>query len=210
MKNKFVLSFSLLAAAAAASAAPNAALVELQETAKTPTQEAVPTPSAEPVPGQAESKAGPVSAAQQLLAKTGKDIEALYRSSIPGPMPNGAAQGSATVAPGTADGEESRQVIAYLWQGKIFTRIDDRTANLVNKTVFGETFAAKVYFGASLLDGKQSVIIDYSETPFKPFRIIRDEIRQVGPGLYLGYAYLRGLNVAPVIFALDFNAPKSE
>ena len=200
MNNRFSLCLSLLTLAASANAAPNAALLELQETA--PAQTPAPTPAAEPAPE--------VSSAQQLLTRTGNDLVALYTRSEPGQIPDGAARGAATVSPGTADGEASRQLISFLWQGKVFQRVDDASANLVNKTIFGETFAAKVYFGKSLLDGKDSIIIDYSETPFKPFRIIRDEIRRVGPGVYLGYAYLRGLDVAPVIFALDFNAPKSE
>jgi hypothetical protein len=200
MNNRFSLCLSLLALAVTASAAPNAALLELQETA--PAQTPAPTPAAEAVP--------PISSAQQLLTQTAEDLVVLYHRSEPGPIPDGAARGSGTVSPGTADGEASRQLIAFLWQGKIFKRSDDRSADLVNKTIFGETFAAKVYFGKSMLDEKESIIIDYSETPFKPFRIIRDEIRLVAPGVYLGYAYLRGLDVAPVIFALDFNAPKSE
>ena len=207
MKNKFVLTLGLLSVSAAAIAAPNAALLELQATAKSPSPEAVPAPPAQPAPGQVDAKPAPLNAAQKLLVKTAQDLQDLYRRSEPGPLPEGSSQGAGTVSPGTEDGEASREIIALLWQGKIFTRIDDRTGTLVNKTVVGETFDAKVYFGESLLDGKESIIIDYSETPFKPFRIIRDEIRRVGPGVYLGYAYLRGLDVAPVIFALDFNAP---
>ena len=73
-------------------------------------------------------------------------------------------------------------------------------------------FPAKLYCGQSLLDGRrESVIIDYAFSDELPgyrenpdalggrngFRI-RDEIRMVRPGLYLGRAYLNR------IFALNF------
>jgi hypothetical protein len=73
-------------------------------------------------------------------------------------------------------------------------------------------FPAKLYCGQSLLDGRrESIIIDYAFSDELPgyrespdglggrngFRI-RDEIRMVRPGLYLGRAYLNR------IFALNF------
>lgn len=209
MKNIFVLSLCLIAAAvpSPASAQTNKALQELKDTPEAVTPEPAATPASAPAP---ETKPAPASAAQKLLTRTAPDLEALYRSSEPGPIPEGSSAGSASVAPGTSDGEASREFISFLWQGKVFERIDDSSATLVNKTVFGDTFSAKVYFGESLLDKKTSIIIDYSETSYKPFRIIRDEIRRVAPGVYLGYAYLRGVQDAPVTFALDFNAPKGE
>jgi hypothetical protein len=58
---------------------------------------------------------------------------------------------------------------------------------LVNKiTPFSLTFiVAKVYRGESWLDGKDTIIIDYSKTSFLA-KVIRDEIREVEPGVYLG------------------------
>jgi hypothetical protein len=58
---------------------------------------------------------------------------------------------------------------------------------LINKvTPLSLSFiVAKVYRGPSWLDGKQAIVIDYSKTSFVAARI-RDEIREVEPGLYLG------------------------
>ncbi|HET8549108.1 MAG TPA: hypothetical protein VFL57_13920 [Bryobacteraceae bacterium] len=75
-----------------------------------------------------------------------------------------------------------------------------------------EFFPAKLYCGQSLLDGRrESVIIDYAFTDELPgYRevpdalggrdglLIRDEIRMIRPGLYLGRAYMNG------IFGLNF------
>ena len=44
---------------------------------------------------------------------------------------------------------------------------------------------AKVYNDGSWLDGKPTIVIDYSKTSFVAGKI-RDEIREIGPGLYLG------------------------
>lgn len=81
---------------------------------------------------------------------------------------------------------------------------------------FGETkfmlFPAHVYCGQSLMDHRrESIIIDYSwGSDFKPyikgidnlagreFLDVRDEVRMVRPGLYLGRAYMMK------IFALNF------
>ncbi|MFI5361358.1 MAG: hypothetical protein ACHQ49_05255 [Elusimicrobiota bacterium] len=147
----------------------------------------------------------PITTINQLLTRDGEGLKALYQRSKPGTIPVGESEGMASVAPGTDEGEESRRFFSFLWQGKVFERADEGTTTLVNKTFLGKSFAAKVYVGASLLDGKDSIIIDYKDTPFKPFRIIRDEIREVAPGIYLGYAYLRGIDYAPIVFALNFN-----
>ena len=46
-----------------------------------------------------------------------------------------------------------------------------------------------MYYGPSWLDGKQSIILDYSKDSPAPFSVIRDEIRQIGPTQYLGRVY---------------------
>ena len=63
---------------------------------------------------------------------------------------------------------------------------------LVNKiTPFSLTFiVAKVYRGNSWMDGRPTIVIDYSKTSFFA-RLIRDEIREVEPGVYLGKVWWR-------------------
>jgi len=58
---------------------------------------------------------------------------------------------------------------------------------LVNKiSYFSLTFiVAKVYRDASWMDGKDTIVIDYSKTSFFA-KAIRDEIREIEPGVYLG------------------------
>ncbi len=47
---------------------------------------------------------------------------------------------------------------------------------------------AKVYKAPSWLDQKECIVLDYSETSLLA-RWIRDEIRQIAPGTYLGKVY---------------------
>jgi hypothetical protein len=60
---------------------------------------------------------------------------------------------------------------------------------------------AKVYKAASWFDGKESIVLDYSQTSLIA-EWVRDEIRQVGPGVYLGIVYWRQDKL--IDFALKF------
>ena len=60
---------------------------------------------------------------------------------------------------------------------------------------------AKVYKAASWLDGKECIVLDYSETSLVA-HWIRDEIRLIGAGLYLGKVYWDKTRL--IDFALQF------
>ncbi len=60
---------------------------------------------------------------------------------------------------------------------------------------------AKVYKGESWLDGKECIVLDYSDTSLVA-QWIRDEIREISPGLYLGKVYWGGKRL--IDFALEF------
>jgi hypothetical protein len=47
---------------------------------------------------------------------------------------------------------------------------------------------AEVYKGQSWFDDKECIVLDYSKTSLLASHI-RDEIRQIGPGTYLGVVY---------------------
>ena len=56
---------------------------------------------------------------------------------------------------------------------------------------------AKVYKEASWFDGKETIVLDYSKTSFVA-RKVRDEIREVAPGLYLGLVFWEREKVSPL------------
>jgi hypothetical protein len=62
---------------------------------------------------------------------------------------------------------------------------------------------AEVREGASLMDGKPCIVLDYSETSLLA-HWIRDEIREVAPRTYLGKVYLGKKRL--IDFALEFPA----
>ena len=96
---------------------------------------------------------------------------------------------------------EHRRVHQHLrWQGKVF---DAEKGVLRNKILpFGlNAIIAKVYKGDSWLDGKECIVLDYSETSLLA-HWIRDEIREISPKLYLGKVYWGKQRL--IDFALQF------
>jgi len=96
----------------------------------------------------------------QLLAMSQKELDDLFEKSPAGEIPNGEAQGTAIVAPGTTYTEDTAQVINHFgWQGKNF---DAATATLKNRiTAFGiNAIIAKIYKAPSWLDGKECIVLE--------------------------------------------------
>ncbi|HEY7141965.1 MAG TPA: hypothetical protein VIE44_17860 [Methylomirabilota bacterium] len=124
----------------------------------------------------------------QLLKMSQKDLDELFTNSAPGDIPDGEAQGTAIVAPGTTYSENVATLVNHFaWQGKTF---DAKKGLLKNRILpFGlNAIIARIYKGPSWLDGKECIVLDYSDTSVVA-QWIRDEIRQIGPGLYLGKVY---------------------
>lgn len=79
----------------------------------------------------------------------------------------------------------------FPWGGKSFSGRGERGEG-INRVHLGgrhQLFPFKTLVGASVVDGKPCVILDY-DLPDNPgfIRSIHDEVREVSPGLYLGPA----------------------
>lgn len=139
--------------------------------------------------------------APQLLSMSLKDLDDLFSSSPSGDIPNGEAQGTAIIAPGTTFSAEIASLInIFGWQGKTF---DAEHGTLRNRILaFGlNAIVAEVYKATSWFDNKECIVLDYSKTSLVAEHI-RDEIRQIDKGFYLGIVYW---NKAKTIhFALQF------
>lgn len=125
---------------------------------------------------------------KQLLEMTQEQLDDLFRASPAGDIPDGPAKGTAIIAPGTRYSENLAEVIErFGWQGKVF---DAKKGVLKNRILFFgfEAIVARVYKGESWLDGRECIVLDYSETSLLA-HYIRDEIRRIGPGFYLGKVY---------------------
>ncbi len=124
----------------------------------------------------------------QLLAMSQAELDKLFTDSPTGEIPSGEAIGTAIVAPGTKYTQEIATLISHFgWQGKNF---DAARGVLRNRILaFGlNAIVATIYKGNSWFDGKECIVLDYSETSLVA-QWIRDEIRQIGPGMYLGKVY---------------------
>jgi hypothetical protein len=124
----------------------------------------------------------------QLLTMDQKALDDLFTANPAGDIPDGPAKGTAIIAPGTRYSEEIAEVInLFGWQGKVF---DAKRGLLKNSiTMFHvQAIVARVYKGPSWLDGKECIVLDYSETSVVA-HYVRDEIRLIRPGFYLGKVY---------------------
>jgi hypothetical protein len=141
-------------------------------------------------------------AVDKLLDMPKAELDGLFRESPAGEIPQGDGKGTIVFAPGSRLAEPVAR-LGYLlaWQGKVF--FPDR-GDLLNKiTPFRiRAIRAKVYKQASWLDGNESIVLDYSRTSVVA-HWIRDEIRAVGPGTYLGIVYVRRARVLK--FILEFS-----
>jgi len=114
-----------------------------------------------------------------------RELDDLFTAARTGPIPVGDTQGTAIFMPGTFIATLVRLLVGwFFWKGKVFT---PATKDLRNKlsplSIRG--IRATTYIGESWLDGKNVIVIDYSKTSFVAQKI-RDEIREVAPGVYLG------------------------
>lgn len=124
----------------------------------------------------------------ELLKTPQATLDTIFKEAPAGPIPDGQADGTAIIAPGTSFSPEiAKMVSLFAWQGKVF---DTKAGVLRNRILpFGlNAIVAKVYKGDSWLDGKECIVLDYSETSTVA-HWIRDEIRLISPGLYLGKVY---------------------
>jgi hypothetical protein len=126
---------------------------------------------------------------KRLLTMPQAELDELFRNSPPGHIPNGEATGTAIVFPGTL----CAKIIAWFvrwfcWQGKVFNAAEGRLINRISPFSF-RGINALVYKGQSWFDQKDCIVIDYSKTSLVA-KFIRDEIREVSPGLYLGQVFV--------------------
>ena len=137
----------------------------------------------------------------QLLKMSQAELDALFTSSDAGEIPNGEAEGTAIIAPGTTYSDNIAKFINHFaWQGKTFDAEKGVLKNRILPLGFN-AILAKVYKATSWLDGKECIVLDYSDTSLVA-HWVRDEIRQIGPGTYLGVVYWKKDRL--INFALQF------
>ncbi len=166
----------------------------------------------------------------QLMTKSQAELDLLYKQLPTGAHPDGEYKGY-VIFDGSEDNQiehllgivsplgilESivKKAGVRIWKGKVFNKEEKI---LRNRILLHLQYPAHVGCGTSLFDeAKPSIVLDYNGgstikgyNPLIDWQMdskglgIRDEIRMVRPGLYLGRAYLRGT------FALNFVIEKED
>lgn len=117
-------------------------------------------------------------------------LQAVYRQGVVAGLPPGRMRGTALPAPGKRRNAAMSSFGRLVWQGKV---IDESGTVAVNRFFGVQAIKGRLYQGESWLDGGPSLILDYAGTS-RLYADNRDEIRLIGPGLYLGLMHDRSTN----------------
>jgi hypothetical protein len=129
----------------------------------------------------------------EFLKLSSEQLDNVFRNAPAGTIPTGQGDGTAIIAPDTVVSDTiAKFVHIFAWKGKVFVpdAVDPQRATLKNRILPLGTkeIVAEVYRNPSWLDEKECIVLDYSQTSIVA-QWIRDEIREVSPGLYLGLVY---------------------
>ena len=129
-----------------------------------------------------------VTTADGLLEMSPVQLDALFQESPAGAIPEGHGDGTVVAFGGTALARPvARLARAVAWKGKTFSPATHDLKNEIGPLGI-HAVRAMVYEQDSWLDGRPCIVLDYSRTSFVA-GWIRDEIREVSPGLYLGIVW---------------------
>jgi hypothetical protein len=115
------------------------------------------------------------------------ELEQLYRHAEPKPIPGGFARGRPIYCADKPLAGLRSALTGLVWRGKVLDAADQ---SLVNQWLGLRAIKARLYFGPSWLDGKPALIMDYCGTSHV-WADVRDEVREVAPGLFLGAMFRR-------------------
>ena len=136
----------------------------------------------------------------QLLRLGRAELDELFAFAKAGPVPDGEYRGTLIFPLDAASLRGAAALVgSFAWRGKVFDAKAGRVTNRVLRLGL-RAVTAEVRKAPSKLDGRECIVLDYSRTSLVA-RHVRDELRLLRPGFYLGRAYWHGLRVAD--FALE-------
>lgn len=145
--------------------------------------------------------------ARDLRRMSRGEHDELFLASTAGRIPRGRADGTALLLPGSRlQSLLAGLVRMFWWKGKIFRPETRDLKNRLGPLGF-PAIRAEVYVDTSWFADGPAIILDYSRTSLVA-GLIRDEIREVAPGLYLGVVYLGRWRIAG--FILEFPQEEGE
>ena len=136
-----------------------------------------------------------------LIGDTADQLAKIFGSGVAGAIPNGRGKGTVLIGTGGPLARLAATLAyAFAWRGKVVNAREGRLKNLVTPLAI-RAIEAAVYKQDSWYDGETCIVLDYSKTSFVA-RKIRDEIREIAPGVFLGLVFWGRRHVLD--FALDF------
>ncbi len=136
-----------------------------------------------------------------LIGDTTGELDELFHAGTVDAIPNGHGKGTVLIGTGGLLARLAAALsYALLWRGKVVNAREGRLKNLITPLAI-RAIEASVYKQDSWYDGKTCIVLDYSKTSFVA-RMIRDEIREIAPGVFLGLVFWGRRHVLD--FALDF------
>jgi hypothetical protein len=129
------------------------------------------------------------------------DLEKLFGSGRVGAIPDGHGRGTVLLgAGGLVSRVTAGLCYAVAWRGKVLDARQARLKNILTPLSI-QAIEAAVYKQDSWYDGDPCIVLDYSKTSLVA-RAVRDEIREIAPGVFLGLVFWGRRHILD--FALDF------
>jgi hypothetical protein len=136
-----------------------------------------------------------------LVPARRSELARLFGSGRVGDIPDGHGRGTVLLGTGGIIARLAAVVCyALAWRGKVVNAPAARLKNILTPLDI-QAIEAAVYTQASWYDGDPCIVLDYSKTSFVA-RQIRDEIREIAPGVFLGLVFWGHRHILD--FTLDF------
>lgn len=124
----------------------------------------------------------------QLMKMSQTQLDDLFRNHPAGAIPRGEGVGTVIIDPNTELADIAAKFVhIFAWKGKVFDPEAGTLRNIILPVAL-KAIIANVYKDTSWFDGKECIVLDYSQTSLIA-HWIRDEIREIAPGLYLGIVF---------------------
>ncbi|MGF1582571.1 MAG: hypothetical protein ACFCD0_24875 [Gemmataceae bacterium] len=115
------------------------------------------------------------------------ELDQLYQTGKVPQIPCGYCKGKVLIQRKRLFSEIETRIARSMWRGKHF---DCCTGMAINQWPLRKALTSKFYYGCSMVDGRKTLFVDYTQTSFR-WRNVKDEIREVAPGLLLGRYFVR-------------------
>jgi hypothetical protein len=127
-----------------------------------------------------------ITSLKQMQRLSERELECLYAQADAAPLPVGFVRGQVLFLSGRPLPRVGARVSGLVWKGKHF----DEQGWFINQWTGFRAIASHATYGASWYDGRPCLVLQYPEGTAL-LGNMRDEVREIGPGVYLARVYER-------------------